>query len=66
MQSSSVAFVSERIAAFSMTPSMTGCSQVVKFLVDHGARVSAKDDLGETALMKACCLASCEPHRRAK
>ena len=32
-------------------------SQVVKFLVEQGARISAKDDAGETSLMKACLLA---------
>ena len=33
-------------------------AEVVKFLVETGARVAAKDDTGETALMKACSLAA--------
>jgi len=33
-----------------------GYIQVVQFLVEKGARISAKDDMGETALMKACIL----------
>lgn len=35
-----------------------GYIQVVTFLVEKGARISAKDDMGETALMKACALAA--------
>ena len=34
------------------------CAEIVRFLVERGARISAKDDAGETSLMKACFLAS--------
>jgi ankyrin repeat protein len=37
-----------------MHATATGQIDVLRWLVSQGARINAKDDYGETALMKAC------------
>ena len=54
-QRGSAAAPALQLAALSQPRALTHAyDEVAKFLVEKGARVSAKDDSGETALMKAC------------